>query len=291
MSVYQDVTAAILAAIETGAGEFQMPWHASAAKFGMPTNATTGVAYRGLNVLLLWSAVDKRRFSTGSWATYKQWAALGAQVRKGEHGTACVKWKDIAAGDGDDEAKRFIPLGFTVFNADQVDGYTSPSVPTKPNEVEAIAAADAIATASGVPIAHRGDSAHYVPAKDEVVMPEQWRFRRTTSGTATQNYYAVLLHELCHATGAPRRCDRKFPEKFGDEARAFEELVAELGAAFCCARLGIHNEPRPDHASYVASWLTILKANPNAFTAAASAAQRASDWLMNRLSAPQQLAA
>jgi antirestriction protein ArdC len=42
--------------------------------------------------------------------------------------------------------------------------------------------------------------------------------------------------------------------------RAREELVAELGASFLCADLGIvpELEPRADHASYLASWLDVL---------------------------------
>jgi len=294
MSVYHSVLASIIADIENGAATYAMPWHASAAPFSLPVNATTGAPYRGLNILALWRATKNRDYSAATWATYKQWASLGAQVRRGERGTPCVKWKDLPrAENSSEEATRFIPLGFTVFNVDQVDGYQPADTVRTPNVVEAHAAADTILVASGVPIVHAGQQACYRPRDDRIVLPEQWRFRATEAGTATTGYYATALHELIHATGAKTRCDRDFAQRYTIDlgARALEELVAELGAAFCCARLGITNTPRTDHAGYVESWLKALKSQPNALTRAASLAQQATDWLLNRLPAPATSAA
>jgi antirestriction protein ArdC len=287
MSVYQTVLASIVADIERGADTYQMPWHATATPFALPTNVTTGDAYRGLNILVLWTAIQKRNYGTSSWATYRQWDSIGAQVRKGERGTPCVKWKELPDPAGAGELRR-VPLGFTLFNADQVDGFAPPDVSRTPNSVEAHGAADTIIAASGVEIVHAGQSAYYRPSTDTVVLPEQWRFRATEAGSATTAYYATVLHELTHATGAKHRLDRDSITRYGADlsVRAAEELVAELGAAFCCARLGLTNTPRPDHACYVASWLAHLKSQPNALTKAASRAQAAADWLLNRLPAP-----
>lgn len=287
MSVYQTVLASIVADIERGADTYQMPWHATAAPFVLPTNVTTGDAYRGLNVLALWTATHKRTYSTSSWATYRQWASIGAQVRKGERGTACVKWKQLPDQAESGELRR-VPLGFIVFNADQVDGYAAPNVERTPNGVETYGAADMIIAGSGIAIEHSGQRAFYRPSTDTVVLPEQWRFRATDAGSATTAYYATALHELTHATGAKHRLDRDTLTRYGADlaVRAAEELIAELGAAFCCARLGLTNTPRTDHAPYVASWLVHLKSQPNALSKAASRAQAATDWLLNRLPAP-----
>ena len=84
----------------------------------------------------------------------------------------------------------------------------------------------------------------------------------------------------CHATKHPKRLDREFGRKrWGDEGYAMEELVAELGAAFVCADLALTPEVREDHASYIASWLKVLKDDKRAVFAAASFAQKAADYL------------
>ncbi len=277
MSVDKSTPASLTAAIEHGADRYEMPWHAAPGRVAIPVNATTGSAYKGLNILLLWGALDERRYTTNLWATYKQWAALGAQVRRGEHSTHCVKWKDLPVDDGEDH--RLLPLGFSLFNADQVDGYTTPDAASHDDAVEAHAAADAVVSSLGVPVHYAGDQAYYRPAHDDIQMPERWRFHATSSGDATHNHYAVLLHECIHATGHKRRLDRDFQERFSTKARAFEKLVAEIGCAFACARLGLHNEPRLDHAPYITSWLKVLKDQPTALSTAASQAQRACDYL------------
>ncbi len=94
-----------------------------------------------------------------------------------------------------------------------------------------------------------------------------------------QSYYAVLSHEATHWTGAKERLNREFAKRFGDEAYAAEELIAELGAAFLCAELSLCNEPRADHAGYIASWLKVLKNDKRAIFTAASKAQVAVDWM------------
>jgi antirestriction protein ArdC len=61
-----------------------------------------------------------------------------------------------------------------------------------------------------------------------------------------------------------------------------EELIAELTAAFTCAHLGLSSEPRPDHAQYIASWVRVLKADKRAIFTAASQAQKAADFIIER---------
>ena len=110
-------------------------------------------------------------------------------------------------------------------------------------------------------------------------MPDRHRFIGTETSTATEGWYSTLLHELTHWTGASHRMDRTFGKRFGDDAYAMEEMVAELGAAFLCGDLGITAEPRPDHAAYIENWLRILKADRKAIFTAASAANKAAEYL------------
>ena len=124
-----------------------------------------------------------------------------------------------------------------------------------------------------------GSMACYSPAQDVIRMPDRARFNGTATMRAGEAYYATLMHELTHWTGAESRCDRNMKSRFGSEAYAMEELVAELGAAFLCAGLGVTAELREDHAQYIAHWLKVLKADKKAIFAAAAHAQRAADYL------------
>jgi len=92
IDVHDAITAKIIAAIEAGAGTFEMPWHRPGVAFTIPKNAATDKAYRGSNILSLWIDADEKKFEHQIWATYKQYAELGAQVRKGERGSLIVKY-------------------------------------------------------------------------------------------------------------------------------------------------------------------------------------------------------
>lgn len=292
-TIYDTITTSIITAIEAGAGKWTMPWHGRGAAAGMPVNASTGRGYQGANVLALWCQAQAMGYASPIWATYRQWQELGAQVRKGERATACIKWKEIEdkrrpADDQDGAPRCLIGLGFSLFNAAQVDGYAAPAID---GEVTAetfgrIERAELIARATGAAITHSGARAFYRPSTDQVVMPDRFRFIGTATSSAQECYYSTLFHELSHWTGHASRCNRSLRGRFGDEAYAAEELIAELSAAFICVRLGITNEPRPDHAQYLASWLRVLKNDSRAIFTAASQAQKACDYIVNRLPAP-----
>ena len=136
--------------------------------------------------------------------------------------------------------------------------------------------------AIGADFRHGGNQAFYSPATDHVQMPPFQAFRDGLS------YYSILAHEHTHWTANAARCNRELGKRFGDNAYAAEELIAELGAAFTCAHLGLSTEPREDHAQYIQSWLRVLKADKRAIFTAASKAQQACDWLIQRagVSAP-----
>jgi antirestriction protein ArdC len=285
IDVYTQVTNNIIAAIEAGAGDWQMPWHRSGEGLNRPVNIDTAKAYRGINVVSLWASAQARGFTTGTWGTYRQWQTNGCQVRKGEKSSLVVFYREFDVEERNDDTgetehgKRLMARASWVFNADQVDGYEVPALPEPKDPVATVAAADRFITATGAIIRHGGSRAFYRPADDIIQMPERERFLGTATSTATESYYATLLHELTHWTGDARRCDRQFGKRFGDDAYAVEELVAELGAAFLCADLGVTLTPRPDHAAYVANWLAVLKADKKAIFTAASAAAKATYFL------------
>lgn len=283
--VYEAVTNQIIAAIETGTGPVTMPWHRSGAAITRPMNIASGNAYRGINTVALWAAAANGGFEHGLWGTYRQWQERDAQVRKGEKSSLIIFYKeferDEAAPDDDQGTadRRFMVRASRVFNVAQVDGYVLDEPDVGADPVDPIIAADRFIQATGATVREQGDSAYYHRLDDTITMPDRFRFRDTDTLTATEGWYAVLLHELTHWTGAPSRLEREFGERFGDDAYAMEELVAELGAAFLCGDLGITAEPRPDHAAYIEHWLRILKGDNRAIFAAASAAAKAADYL------------
>ncbi|WP_128931714.1 ArdC family protein [Bradyrhizobium zhanjiangense] len=280
--IYERVTNQIIAAIEAGAGEYRMPWHHDGSSITTPVNVASRKAYRGVNVIALWAAAQESGYPSGTWGTYRQWHELGAQVRKGERGQLVVFWKqadrdrdtDRQDGDGDrdEPARRMFARGYTVFNSAQVDGYTPPEMPVLP-ETERIAHAERFCAALGIDIRHGGSQPCYMPSKDIVEMPAFASFRDAIA------YYAVLLHECGHASGAKHRLDRDLTGRFGSAAYAMEECTVELLSAMICADLNLSVEPRPDHARYIASWVDVLRSDKRAIFTAASKAQQIADWM------------
>lgn len=287
--VYQRVTDAIIRDLEQGTRSWIKPWTASPGETAITRPLRhDGTPYRGINVLILWSESIERGYTSQTWMTYRQAQALGGQVRKGEHGATIVYAKTIERAEDDpatgDETVKHIPLlrAYTVFNVDQIEGLdnsTNQSSTIDELPSARIDRADAFVGATGANIMHKGNRACYIPSRDLIEMPPYRQFVDTPTSSAAEGYYATLLHELIHWTSAANRCNRELGKRFGDNAYAREELVAELGAAYLCADLSITLEPRPDHAAYLDGWLTVLKSDKRAIFAAAAMAQKAVDWL------------
>ncbi len=282
LSVYDAVTAQIVAAIESGAGICTMPWHSGIVPMTMPINAATEMPYHGVNIVSLWAQAATRRYITGYWASYHQWRKLGAQVRGGECGSLIIFYKKLEPNEpsetGDDEGPRYVIRSSHVFNAEQVDGWALPQT-KRQSQVETNAQIEAFVQATKAEVRHGAITACYRRKLDYIDMPSPEQFIGTLTSSPTEAYYAVKLHELIHWSDAPHRIDRTFGKRFGDADYAFEELVAELGAAFMCSAFGIVKEPGPDHAAYIANWLTILAQDNRAIFKAASMAQEAVEYL------------
>ncbi|KAB1085057.1 DUF1738 domain-containing protein [Neorhizobium galegae] len=282
--VYTRITNQIIAALEEGVKPWTQPWNAAhaAGHVSRPLRHN-GQPYAGINVLTLWASAMSAHYAAPIWMTFKQAVELGGCVRKGEKGSPVVYANTMSRTETDeatgDESERTIPFlkAYTVFNVEQVDGlpthfYARAEHARNPDE--RIADAEAFFAATRADIRHGGDSAFYSPALDYIQMPSFEAFRDA------QSYYATLAHEATHWTRHTNRLDRDFGrKKFGDDGYAREELVAELGAAFLCADLGLRLEDRADHAAYIGHWLGVLKDDKRAVFAAAAHAQRAADYL------------
>jgi antirestriction protein ArdC len=283
--IYARVTDRIVADLSQGVRPWMKPWSAEHAADHLPVLPLrhNGTPYKGMNVLLLWAEAMEKGYAQSMWMTYKQADSLGAHVRKGEHGSLVVyadTFSKTEENDKGEEVERSIPFmkGYTVFNVEQIEGlpahYTRAAV--KRDEGRALALikeAEEFFALTGATFRHGGNRAFYAPAADFIQLPVAEAFRDAES------YAATKAHELTHWTGHASRMAREFGKRFGDQAYAFEELVAELGAAFLCASLGIAPDVREDHAGYLAHWLDVLKADKRAIFTAAAHAQHAADFL------------
>ena len=285
--VYTAITNQIITAIEAGSGDnVQLPWHRNGGSIQRPTNIASRKAYRGVNTVALWAAADACGFEHGIWGTYRQWQEKGAQVRKGEKSSVIIFYRDrdpseaVSSGNDDEQQSRFfIARASRVFNVAQVDGFEIEPVEPTVDRIDPCERAEQFIQATGAKIATGGTRAFYNKVSDSITMPDRHRFVGTATSSASEGWYSTLLHELTHWSGASSRCDRTFGKRFGDNAYAMEEMVAELGAAFLCGDLGITAEPRADHAEYIGHWLRILKADSKAIFTAASAANKAAEFL------------
>jgi antirestriction protein ArdC len=282
--VYSRITDKIIADLEKGVRTWMRPWNAdhAAGRITRPLRHN-GIPYKGINVVMLWSASVLKGYACPLWLTFKQALELGGNVRKGETGELVVYADRITRtevnGKGE-EIEREIPFlkGYTVFNVEQCENlpahYTAKVEPPALTPLQRIEAADRFFAATGADIRHGGTKAYYAEGPDYVQMPPFETFRDAESHAAT------LAHELTHWTKHSKRLARDMGRvKWGDEGYAREELVAELGAAFLCADLGITPEIREDHAAYIATWLKVLKDDKRLIFSAASHAQRAADYL------------
>jgi antirestriction protein ArdC len=276
--LYGEVSARIVTELERGAAPWVKPWSATAG-MNTPCNAVTNRPYSGCNVVLLWMA-RASGYRAPRFVTYKQALELGGHVRKGEHGTRVYFVKQLQVRDkssDDDSAARLIPMlrEYTVFNVDQCENLPPRVITlanTKPrNPGQRDATVDEFLACSGANIREGSGDAYYRPTDDYISLPRFEDFK------AASHFYATAFHELGHWTGHKSRLDRDLRVRFGGQAYAAEELVAELCAAFLCAEFSIDGDIR--HAGYIQSWIGLLKHDCRAFFTACSKAQAAADYL------------
>ncbi|MCS0397893.1 zincin-like metallopeptidase domain-containing protein [Vibrio diabolicus] len=281
--VYTRITNRIIVDLEKGVKSWTKPWNAAntEGRIVLPKRHN-GEAYQGINILSLWASSMDQGFTSPIWMTFRQAKELGGHVIKGEKGSLVVYANTLQRteeNESGEEVELQIPYmkGYTVFNVEQIEGLADEyyDKPEPAGEaVERIAHADKFFDTTRASILHGGDRAYYAISPDYIKLPHIEAFRDAES------YYATLAHEMTHWTRHESRLDRDLGrKKWGDEGYAQEELVAELGAAFLCADLGLTLEDREDHAAYIGSWLQVLKDDKRAIFRAAAHAQRAVNYL------------
>jgi len=287
--IHQQVTDTIIQQLKNGTIPWHQPWQThqkdnpvAPIAFKIPHNFTTGNKYRGINIVLLWTAAVNNGFSTSEWASYKQWQDRKEQVKGGEKGTMIVYYDTFEKEVEGELAKIPFIKSSHVFNRSQLASYQPEEQPTltvvKPS-FEKIAHVEEFVANTKAIIEHKKPEAYYSRTLDLINMPKPELFIDTNTHTAKEGYYSTLLHELTHWSGAPNRLNRTKGKRFGDQNYAAEELVAELGAAFMCAELDIMPTIKGDHASYIDGWLKVLKDDKQLIFSAASEASKAVDYM------------
>ena len=277
--VYQQITDRIIAELEQGTVPWHKPWNAGS---DAPRSLATGKPYRGINSLLLALEREAHGYANPYWATYRQVAKQGGQVRRGEKSSPVVLWKFVKSTDKSTGETRSVPFlrYFNVFNVDQCDGCSTPPLAVDREHTPVEAAELIVQGYAGTErgpriLPERGDAAYYQIVQDTVQLPKAEHFEDVGS------YYSTLFHELTHSTGHESRLNRTFGKRFGDQAYATEELTAELGACFLLAEAELQPQYQQS-AAYLDSWLKALRAEPRMVITAAGAAQKAADLILNR---------
>ncbi len=274
------ITEAIIERLEAGTRPWIRPWNAAGS--ARPLRAC-GTPYRGINTIWLWMAAEAAGHASPFWLTYRQAQLLGGQVRKGERGTTAIFYKayskeveDRETGLVQDEARRVLK-SFTVFNPCQIDRLPERFFPAPrplPEPTARDLALEMFFTSIPARLRHHGSEAYYEPVADRITMPDPSAFKDL------DHYRATLAHELSHWTGHDSRLARSLAGRFGSDAYAVEELIAELAAAMLGAELGLPVAHLDHHASYLASWLKVLKSDSRAILTASAKAEEACALLL-----------
>jgi antirestriction protein ArdC len=282
VSLYEEITDRIVAELECGTVPWVKPWASSGTALGLPRSAATRRNYSGINILILWNAVIKRGFASQEWLTFRQARVLGGHVKKGERGTViCYADSFIPKGErerareqGEDPSAIPFLKRFTVFNVEQCEGLPAHITPAPRilSEIEPSPDAEALISATGAKIVIGSGEAFYHRGDDVIRLPSR------EAHVSTADFYCTAFHELGHWTAHPSRLGRDLQNRFGSEAYAREELIAEICSAFLCAQFGI--VPQVRHTDYLGHWLQILKSDARAIFHAASQASKASDFIL-----------
>lgn len=275
-----------------------IPWHKAWNATGAPRNAITGKPYKGLNRLWLSVNGESAGYRDNRWCTFNQAKSAGYKIKPGEHGYRIEYWsmydkelkRDLSVSEvnkrreelqlqDQDWRKIIIPVSkeYVVFNAEQIIGMPPVEKTVLPDNEELINNRDKLINELNITLVEGGNTACYVPDKDEIRMPF-WEDFKSEYG-----YMATFLHETAHATGAEHRLNRNIKNAFGTPDYAKEELRAELASTFMSQLLGFGNVERLDnHSAYIQSWIKVLNDEPNELFAAAKEAEEISEYILEK---------
>lgn len=281
----KELTEKIIQALAEGTAPWVKPWDESKAILGMPFNAVSERSYHGGNCLWL----QCQPYDDPRWCTYKQAQQQGWQVIKGEKASVVEYWQwDEQQKDASGQVARVKlehPRVFYahVFNVEQIQN-VPPLAQVQGHQWQPEEAAERILRHANPNIIHdQQNRAFYSPTKDEIHLPAKEIFPSST------HYYATTLHELGHWTGHGTRLNRDLSNQFGSQEYAREELRAELSSYFLSARIGIPHDPS-QHASYIDSWIQVLREDSNEIFRAAKDAEQITEYVLQFQQEKQPLA-
>ena len=280
-NVYQMVTDRIIEQMNKGIVPWHQPWIGGSA---MAISYTTRKAYSMLNQLLLGKP--------GEWLTWNQIQAKNGQVNPGAKSRFCVYCQFVEKNEVTEEEDKkrdgyLILKWYRVFHIDDTVGIENKCQAVEPgSNLSPIQRAEDVISAylqreSTLRFFNEEESAsaYYSPARDEVVVPRLAQYQ------LAEEYYSTAFHEFTHSTMHESRCNRKSEStitRFGDKDYSREELVAEIGSAMLCNRIGIENEKAfQNSAAYIQSWLKALKNDNKMIVWAAKKAEEAARYILN----------
>lgn len=278
MSSYENLTYRVIEAIEKNhAAPWHRPWRSSGQR-SKPTNLVSRRPYSGINTFLL----AMMGYRSPWWLTLKQANALGGSIRRGEQGTAVVFWRLVQKRDSAKGESEQFPLlrHSVVFNLEQTEGlndsHSEDASQTLPDPVESCEAVIQ-GFGNGPRIREGGDAAFYSLAEDLIAVPALNQFG------VVEEFYSTLFHELTHSTAHPTGLNRKLISlQASRDTRVYdkEELIAELGASMLCAHANIDSITFDNSVAYLSGWVQAFRDKPKTFVEAASAAQKAVDFIL-----------
>lgn len=279
-NIYEEVTNSIIEAIEKGVTPWKRPWQNG--KAGVLPLRHNDIKYQGVNVVSLWDKADRQCFSSPYWMTFKQAIELDGKIRKGEKSARSIFFKKLivkgenAKGEEEDQTIPMIKT-YPVFNASQIDGLPEHfyNEPEPLNKDERIKKAEIFFNHTKADVRSGGTKAFYSPSQDTIQVPH------FESVTCADRYYTILAHEVIHWTGTEKRLNREKGNSEDDKKYMFEELVADIGASFVSAHLGLKPQIENHHAPYVSHYLKLLKEDKKAIFRASAKAQEALSYLVD----------
>lgn len=285
--LHQQVTDTIIEQLEKGVVPWQQPWKGNNSLLnGLPFNTSTGKKYRGVNIVLLWADNLRKNHQTNEWGTFNHWNKAKEYIRKGESGTDIIKYETLEREVNGETEKYSYLKKYRVYNRSQLQSWkpvefeTSEHMPASVAIERSVVLDEFVRNTRALIESHDG-GACYNFVFDKIFMPYAEKFMDTKTLTSVEGFYSTLLHELTHWSGASHRLNRTKGKRFGDQEYAYEELVAELGAAFLCAEFDISTLKTGDHAAYIDNWIKVLKDNKQMLVSAAAEASVAFDYLYN----------
>lgn len=271
------ITQRFIELLEKGVTPWKKTWNSNQRDFAK--NIISNKEYQGINFFM----TNFSDYESEKWGTFKQIKSIGGKVKKGEKGTPIVFYSIMEKEQEEKEEKKTIPFlrMSYVFNIEQCEGLENEKTEVETFEHDPIDRCENIINSFPVTfpeVRHEKQSAFYSPSLDYINLPEKSLFPKV------EEYYSTYFHEAIHATGHKMRLDREGVSGisyFGDSTYSKEELIAELGSAFLCAKAGIDDETQNQSASYLYGWIKVLKENPKILLQSSSQAQKAVDYLLD----------